>query len=293
MPGAVIQIALGDVRGGDALIARLVLGLARQQLQLVADHIARRQPQGQAGADLVGDGEQAQLLADLAVIALGLLLQAQNLRVQLFLGQEGQGVDALELGVVLVAAPIGAGDGAQLEMAHLAGVIHVRTAAQIDEIAGAEEGHGLCALAHNGLVAGLFRDGRRALVAQELQELHFQRLVLALHIGDGVGDRQLFTDEAMLVRPHFLHALFNLRQIVQRQRLRQGDVIEEPGRCRRPHAKLRVRIQILDRGGHQVRGRMAARLDGEGVLRHGSGLSDQVRTKTAMSPSRRTREAES
>jgi hypothetical protein len=89
-------------------------------------------------------------------------------------------VDALQLGVFRVAAPIGAGDGAQLEMADLAGMVHVRAAAQIDEIAGAVKAdRGFAVLADHGLIARFLGDRRRALVAQQLEEFDFEVLAFA------------------------------------------------------------------------------------------------------------------
>ena len=54
--------------------------------------------------------------------------------VQFLLGEERRAVDALQLLVVLVALPVGAGDREQLERLDLRGVRHVRAAAEIDEV---------------------------------------------------------------------------------------------------------------------------------------------------------------
>ena len=81
--------------------------------------------------------EQVHLAAQLAVVALGGLFQHVQVRFELFLAGEGHAVDALQHCAVAVAAPIGAGDGHQLEgvARHLAGMLQVRATAQVLPVA--------------------------------------------------------------------------------------------------------------------------------------------------------------
>ena len=81
------------------------------------------------------DREEAQLLADLAMIALPGLLELREMGVELFLVEEGRAVDALEHLAVGLSLPVGAGDGEELERPDLAGVGDVGAAAEIDEFA--------------------------------------------------------------------------------------------------------------------------------------------------------------
>ena len=67
------------------------------------------------------------------------LLDALEVLVERLLRREGGAVDALEHRVALVAAPVRAGDLEQLHRADLPGVLHVRAAAEVDEVAVAEE----------------------------------------------------------------------------------------------------------------------------------------------------------
>jgi hypothetical protein len=268
MPRAVIELALGDVRRGDAAITGAVLGDAGELFQLVADHITRRQPHGQASAHFFHQREQAQLLADLAVIALGLFFQAGDFRLKLVLGLVGQGVNPLQLGVLGVAAPIGASDGAQLELAHLAGMVHMRATAQIDEIAGAIEGDLVQAFARDGFIPRLLGDGGRALVTQQFQKLDFEVLAFLGHVVDGFIDAVRFAIEFLFLLAQLFHALLDLGQILDRQRLFELDVIVKPCGCRRTHAKLGVRPEVLDRRSHQVSCGVTARLYREVILRH-------------------------
>jgi hypothetical protein len=84
------------------------------------------------GADLVGEREQVELLAELAVVALGGLLEALLVGAQLVLGGPGGAVDALQLRVLLAAAPVGAGDAGEVPaVADEARAGHVRAAAEV------------------------------------------------------------------------------------------------------------------------------------------------------------------
>src|SRR5205823_1432909 len=83
----------------------------------------------------VREHEQAELLAELAVIARVRLFHALQVRGQLVLVRPRGAVDALEHGVVLVAAPVRAGHGGQLERAEAAGGGDVRSAAEIEPLA--------------------------------------------------------------------------------------------------------------------------------------------------------------
>ncbi len=63
---------------------------------------------GQPRPDLGGEGEQVELGADATVVAPFGLLEAVQVLGQGLVGLPGRAVDALELGPVLVAAPVGA-----------------------------------------------------------------------------------------------------------------------------------------------------------------------------------------
>ena len=69
----------------------------------------------QPGPGELLDAEQIELLAELAVVALLGLFEPLEVFVQILLREERGAVDALQLLVVLVALPVRAGDGEQLE----------------------------------------------------------------------------------------------------------------------------------------------------------------------------------
>ena len=100
---------------------------------------AAREPERQAGPDVVVEGEKLELFPELAVVALLRLLEHGEVFVELGLVLEGGAVDALELRIVFVAFVVGAGDVGELEGADIAGAHHMRSGAEIGELAVAIE----------------------------------------------------------------------------------------------------------------------------------------------------------
>ena len=88
VPGGVEQPLLGDVRGADVLEALLDVPLADVVLHLPLDHATLGVEDRQAGADLVGEAEQVELAAELAVVAALGLLDAVEVLVQRLLGSQ-------------------------------------------------------------------------------------------------------------------------------------------------------------------------------------------------------------
>ncbi len=64
----------------------------------------------------------------------------------------------------------------------------------------------------------------------------------------------------------FAHLLLDLRQILQRERMRRGEVVEKSVLDSRPDRHLRAGEQGLDRLRHQMGGRMANDLDALGTV---------------------------
>src|SRR5918992_3638547 len=63
------------------------------------------------------------------------LLEPFEVRVEVLLAEERRSVDTGQLGVLLVTAPVGAGEPGQLQRLDRPGILEVRTAAEIGEIA--------------------------------------------------------------------------------------------------------------------------------------------------------------
>src|SRR5690606_25075328 len=125
------ELPLGGVRGVDELVALLLVPAPRVVLHDPADDAALGVEDGEAGADLLRDGEQVQLAAQLAVVALLGLGEELQVRLQLVLGRPGGAVDALELLVLLAAAPVRGGVPHQLERRDVPGGGQVGTAAEV------------------------------------------------------------------------------------------------------------------------------------------------------------------
>src|SRR5262249_47745118 len=131
-----------DVRGIDWLVAALEQLLADEALQQVPDGSPFGHPQDQTATHGGADGEQAELLAQEAVIAFLGLLQLMEILVEVLLTEKGGAVEALQLRTVGVVFPVGTGDTEELERPDLAGVGNVRPTAQINELALAVEAQG-------------------------------------------------------------------------------------------------------------------------------------------------------
>src|SRR6478735_2287397 len=97
VPGGVEERLVGDVRRADVLEALVDVPLADVVLHLALDDAALGVEHRQAGPDLVGEGEQVELAAELAVVAALGLLDAVEVSVELLLRLPGGAVDALEL----------------------------------------------------------------------------------------------------------------------------------------------------------------------------------------------------
>ena len=110
------QLLVEDVRGLDLLVAARVELLLDCALDLAPEGHPRGEPERHSRR-LFGEHEQAELLAELAVVALARLLEALEVLLELLLGREGGAVDPRQHLAALVAAPVGARNRGQLERA--------------------------------------------------------------------------------------------------------------------------------------------------------------------------------
>ena len=260
MAGDLIEMALGDVRGLHEAVVVLAVHLARVVLHGVDDRRALGMEHGQTRAQLLREGEQVHLLAQLAVVALGGLLHALHVGLQVVLAGPCGAVDALQHRVLLGAAPVGGGHALQLEGLDEAGVRQVRAAAQVlpDGVALAVHVvvHAQLGLADLGGGLGV----ERGLLVSDQFEL--VRLVGLLGAGLLFGDRAAAERLRGLDDP--LHALLDLLEILRGERILDVEVVVEAVLDDRTDAQLGVRADLLDRLGHDMRGRMAH--DGQTIL---------------------------
>ena len=209
------------------------------------------------GADLLGEREEVELGAELAVVApLGFLEPVQVLLQRLVVLPRGA-VDPLEHRALLVAAPVRAGDLRELERAELAGRRDVRAATQVD-VRDAAVGAQVLVDADRAVAGDLagvvvLRRARAdvaddlllvRLVGEQLQAL--VEVVLLAHerlvLGHDLAHPGL---DALEVRVGEVLAVGQLEVVVEAVADRRADRVLGPGE------------QVEDGLGHQVRGGVA------------------------------------
>ena len=119
------ELLVVDLRRAHLDVAALAVLATAQILEHVPDHHPLGVPERRARRD-VGEVEQVELRPEPAVVALLRLLEPLEVRVEVALPEERRAVDPGQLGVVLVAAPVGAGETGQLERLDRRGVLEVR-----------------------------------------------------------------------------------------------------------------------------------------------------------------------
>ncbi len=242
--------ALGDVGRVDELVARLHVALPRVLLHQAADGPALGVEDGEARADLLGEAEEVELGPELAVVAPLGLLQLVQVGGQRLLGLPGRPVNALELGALLVAAPVGAGHPHQLEVAQPAGRGHVRPAAQVDEGVGVAVGADHRA---GGVdLVGPGPDGLNDLLLEGLVGEDLEPLL----------QRVLVADEGLVLLHDRPHLGVDAVQVVVAEvgPVRQLEVVVEAVLDHRPDGVLGARPQPADGLGQDVGGRVAQHL---------------------------------
>ena len=104
------EVATHDMWRVDEVVAALEEFIAEPVLDNLSNEAALGMPENEAWAGLLLDAEEIELDAQLAMIAALGFFQAMQIFVQLFLREEGHGVNALKLGIAFLPLPISAGD---------------------------------------------------------------------------------------------------------------------------------------------------------------------------------------
>ena len=193
--------------------------------------------------------EEAHLAADLAMVALLGFLEAVQVVLEVLVGEEDRAVDALELGVLGVAAPVGARHLRQLErLAELARRRQVRAEAHVEPVA-------------------LLVDRDLLVLRQFVDPLGLEALAVLLEVvldlravPDLAHDRQVAVDDLG-------HPLLDLGEVLRRERLGAHEVVVEAVLRRRTERDLRAGIEFLDRLRQHVRRVVAQELQRLGVAR--------------------------
>ena len=209
--------------------------LAPEVLDHPADAGALRMPEDQAAAGVLLDAEQVQVGADAPVVALCRFLQAPEVGLERLRIGPGGAVDAPQLLVGRIAAPVGAGGAGQLEGLEVSGGGHVRTAAEVLPFA--------LAVQRDGLVRGNPGDDLGLVVLADGSEILHR--VVAGHglAGHGqVGLRQ------------FLHALLDALEVLGSEPALVGKIVVEAVLDHRTDRDLGAGEKLLDGLRQQVRG---------------------------------------
>ena len=213
--GFLPQALVEDLRALDFLVARVAVDAAHVLLDLLPDRPALGMPEHDAGRHLV-DVEQVEFLAEPAVVALFGLLDALDVLVQLLLVGPGRAVDALQLLVLGIAAPVSARQLRELEDLEEARVRHVGAAAHVDVFL-------VVVQAHRLLVGHVFHEPQLVVLAAGLE--HFDDLVARRHL----------LDHVVVLRDQLAHARLDRLHVLGREGALVGDVVVEalprsPGR---------------------------------------------------------------
>jgi hypothetical protein len=111
MAGDLPELTAHDVRREDHLVAAAEALVTHPVLHGLADEAALGVPEDEARAGDLLYGEEVELLAEDAVVSGLDLFEVLEVGVEVLGVEERGAVDALQLLVVLVAEPVGAGDG--------------------------------------------------------------------------------------------------------------------------------------------------------------------------------------
>ena len=191
--------------------------------------------------------EQVHDPADAAVVALFGLFDPGHMLGEVRLGRPGRAIDALQLGIVLIAAPIGTGQLGQLKaLTDMFGRGQVRAAAEI--------------LPSRALMI----DGDRLTVGQPPNDLGLIGLAHGFEISNGSVAVDHFTPDRLIALDDLTHTRFDLGQIIKAKGLIAGKVVIEAVLDIGTDGHLSAGEQFLNRLGQDV-GRIVAN-DLKGVL---------------------------
>ena len=179
------------------------------------------------------------------MVARARLLEPLEVGVEVGLRVERGAVDPRELGVVLVAPPVGAREARQLHGLDRSGVLEVRAAAEIREVALRVE-----------------RDGALC----SARELDLVRLRLRLEAGDRLLTRHLLARPLAPLGDLAPDLVLDRFEVGLRDRLGKLEVVVEAVGDRRADRDLHSRVEAHDRFREQVRGRVAQDVQRIGVL---------------------------
>ena len=128
------QLAVQNLRATNFLVTTIYVHLAHVLLNLLPQSPTLGVPKHQAGGFIL-HVEQVQLFAQFAMVALFSFFKAVQVGGQVLFFGPGCAINTLQHFIVGIAAPIGTSHFHQLEVFQFAGIGHVWTTAQVNELA--------------------------------------------------------------------------------------------------------------------------------------------------------------
>ena len=233
-----------------AIAAPPVLG-APEIGQLVPDRHPRRLPQRHPGRQL-GEGEQAQLTTELAVVVGPRALEQLLERLEVLVGEEGGPIDAREHLALGVPTPVGAGDRLELERLDALGGGRMGPAAEV--------GEGPVGVQRDGLE----RVGGIGILDEVLDELDLVGLLLQVEPLERLLHAHLLAQERLVGVDVGLHRRLDPGEVrvVDDDAVGEVEVVVEAVLDGGPDADLHARIELEHRGGEHVSGVVADEREG-------------------------------
>ncbi len=231
--GLLPQAHVQDLRAAHFAVAAVAVDLAHVLLDHLPQRPALRVPEHQARRFFL-QVEQVLLLADAAVVAHFSFFDALDVRLKLLLVRPGGAVDALQLFILRVATPVGAGDAGQLEGLQEARVRHVRATAHVHVFLMVVHAHRLDVLGH------VLDQAQLVVLATGLEDL------------DHFGARGHLLDDVVVLGDQLAHALLDRGHVVRGERALGVDVVIEAFGDHRADHHLHVRVELLDGVADQV-----------------------------------------
>ncbi|TLD45489.1 MAG: hypothetical protein FAZ92_02233 [Accumulibacter sp.] len=224
--------------------------LAEQTPDVLFDFLpngpALRVPEDHPGR-LVLQVKEVELPTQLAMIPLLGFFEHVQVCILVFLTDPGGAVDALQLFVSVVPAPVGTGQLHQLEDLQSTGRWDMRTTTKVNEVS--------------------FAVQRDSLIRRyRIDQLRLVVLALGLEEGDSLIALPDFPLHRQIAPHQFRHPPFDRRQIVKRERTLECEIVVEAALDDRANGHLCRRKQLLHRIGHEVCRRVANDLEPLGIL---------------------------
>ena len=231
------KVTLGHVRGVDEGVAGCHVTLTRVLLHGHTHDATVRVEYRKTRTDLVWEGEQIQLIAKTAVIALLSLLEHGHVLVELFLRLPRRAVDTLQTSIVLVASPVGSGRTGQCECRDVLRRWHVRATAQVMPLHLARAGIDVVVVGQ--LACTDFSSFVRIWVdvALVVDQFELVRLILEI-LGCFLHGCVDTADKLLALLDDLLHTPFKRFQIFRRKRLGDIKVVVKAIFNRRANAQL-------------------------------------------------------